>query len=91
MNFQKYDPRVRYFNVIIEAMKDTGIMDYIFRYSDPYVDIPYVRPIVEEKLHLEHCYLPLAFVASGMLIGTAVFTSEKCSSRKIFFLRRIAL
>ncbi len=78
MAFQKQDPAAGYFSEIIHWMKESGIIAYFFRKADPYSDVEFVRPVGEEKLSLEHCLLPFAYVSVGLVLAFVTFLCEWC-------------
>ncbi len=77
MFFQKYNPKASYFNNLIELMKDTGITDYILRRALPYQEMKEHIQFKEEKLIMEHFYLPLIFLLVGQVAGIIAFLFEK--------------
>ncbi len=77
MFFQKYNPKASYFNDLIELMKDTGITNYFLRRALPYQDMKEHIQFKEEKLVMEHFYLPLLFLLVGLVAGITAFLFEK--------------
>ncbi len=83
MFFQKYDPRARYFDNLIELMAECGIKEYLVRRALPYKDIKEQKRHKEEKLILEYYYLVFIPVLAGMLMGAAMFVLELTKTRII--------
>ncbi len=86
MAFQKYDPRAEYFDPVISAITDTGIVDHLFKIRMPYLGMKEPVQVEEKTLVLEHFYAPLMVLASGYLIANLVMLEEFF---KIFFCLRI--
>ncbi len=83
MFFQKYNPKAGYFNDLIELMRDTGITDYFLRRALPYLDMKEHVQFKEEKLVMEHFYLPLIFLLVGLVAGIAAFLIEKPKKKSV--------
>ncbi len=83
MFFQKYNPKASYFNDLIELMRDTGITDYFLRRALPYQDMKEHIQVKEEKLVMEHFYLPLIFLLVGLVTGIAAFVVEKTKNKSV--------
>ncbi len=82
MGFKKYDPKASYFNGLIRLMRDTGITDYFLRRALPYRDMKEHVRLKEEKLVMEHFYLPLMFLFVGLVAGALAFLFEKTKKTK---------
>ncbi len=77
MALPKHDPSVEYFNPVIEIMKDTGIVDHFFRKANPYSGLNHIRPLVEEKMRVDHLTVPVVFVSAASILALLVFVGEK--------------
>ncbi len=80
MVFQKYDPRPRHLNPVIDAIRDCGIMD---RFFSKWISPKGMKDSVadataggEEPLVNEHFYLPYALLIGGMAISVLVWFLE---------------
>ncbi len=78
MFFQKYDPRARYFDDMINQMKDAGITNHLLSRALPYRDMRTSIDFKEEKLILQHLLIPLVVFGCSLLAGSIMFTLEMC-------------
>ncbi len=83
MFFQKYDPRVTYFDKLIFLMKDTGIYDYLLRRQLPYMGMKEYEHYEEEKLVIEHYYIPIGVLLFGLSLGMVIVACEIKQWRKL--------
>ncbi len=89
--FQSHDPRVEYFDVVINWMTDSGIIDGLFRKVLPFAGLKYQEKVEENPLILEHFVLSMIAALAGLVIATVSFAAElgkTCSSKKV---RRLQL
>ncbi len=85
MAFQKHNPAVEYFNPILELAKDVGIIDKFQRRANPYADVRHVRPVIDEKLRVEHFLLLFMVLFCSTMMAFLVFVLENiCHGMKSF-------
>ncbi len=93
--FQKYDPRVDYFDSAIATMTEVGLIDRLFKRRTPYLGMKEYVKVEEEPLIMEHFYVAMMILAAGSLIGALVVLLEKfgmscCHRRAKNLLRKFA-
>ncbi len=76
MFFRRYDRRARYFDHVFSWLIDTGLTDYFLEHSMPYMDVKEQIEVTEEKLVLEHFFLPMVFGATGVFAGAVALVIE---------------
>ncbi len=76
MFFRRYDRRARYFDLVINWLVAAGLTDYFYKRRMPYKDIREQVEVAEEKLVLEHFFLPMVFGATGLLLGAVALAVE---------------
>lgn len=76
MFFRRYDRRAKYFDQVISWLIDTGLTDYFQKRSMPYKEIKEQVEVTEEKLVMEHFFLPMVFGATGVLVGAVALVVE---------------
>ncbi len=86
MFFQKYNPRAKYFDHLIDLLREAGITDYLMRQLLPYGDMKDIEVYWEEKLVLEHFYIPFCIIVVGLLIGCFAFIGELIYCTVYFYL-----
>ncbi len=76
MFFRRYDRRARYFDHVIDWLKDTGLIDYYHKRYLLFENIKEQAAVDEEKLVLEHFLLPMVFGATGLTVGAVILAVE---------------
>ncbi len=82
MFFRRYDSRARYFDYVIDWLKDTGLMDFFHKRYMLFENIKEHVEVEEEKLVLEHFLVPTVFGATGLLLGAVALAVEFYHFRK---------
>ncbi len=84
MVFQKYDPRIQYFNTVIDIARDCGLVDYFFGKEMPPKNLKEPMSKKENALVLEHFQLPLIISAASITVALVIFICEKLCNANIF-------
>ncbi len=82
MLFQSFDPRVQYFDAVIQQITDTGIIDGYFRKALPYANLIYQENVEEHPLILEHFAISMIVCLVGLFLGGLVFATEMGKTSK---------
>ncbi len=76
MIFKKYDPRVQYFNSVIDHLKDCGLFEAFSQKHFPSKGTKDAEQTVEEPLTLEHFVVPYILLACGLALATMTICAE---------------
>ncbi len=71
-----YDPRISFFNPVIDAMTETGIIIHFFDKYFPQKGIKEHENVTEEKLTYEHFLIPYVFLMCMLSICIAIILME---------------
>ncbi len=82
MIFKRYDPRMEYFNSVIDYLKDNGLIEAFRQKHFPSKSIKDTEETVEEPLVLEHFVVPFIFLACGLTFATIKLLAETLCYRK---------
>ncbi len=80
--FRKFDPRIDFFNLVIDAFTEAGIIDRFFDKYFPHKGIKEHENVTEEKLTIEHFLIPNIFLVSMLSISMAAMMMEVCCKTK---------
>ncbi len=80
--FAKYDPRVEYFDVIIDRMTDGGVTDCLFRKALPFAGLKYREDDKERPLILQHFAISLFAAAGGVVLAGVALAVEMSLIKK---------
>ncbi len=82
MILKRYDPRVEYFNSVIDYLKDNGLIEAFRQKHFPLKNMKDTEETVEEPLVLEHFVVPFIFLACGLILATTKVLAETlCNSK----------
>ncbi len=84
MLFQKYDPRIEYFNQVIDTARDNGLIDHYLGKDMPAKNMKEAVIISNDALVLEHLLLPLILSTTGLLVAQLAFGLECLESLQTF-------
>ncbi len=84
MLFQKYDPRIEYFNKVIDTARDNGLIDYYLGKDMPAKNMKEPVTVRNSALVLEHLLLPLILSTTCLIVALLTFAIECFSSLQTF-------
>ncbi len=76
MLFQEHNPYVPYVDEVVIWLKDSGIVDKMFRQVLPYRDMKEHVKFEEEKIIAQHILLPIIFLLVGSFLGLVALAGE---------------
>ncbi len=83
MILKRYDPRVEYFNSVIDYLKDNGLIEAFRQKHFPSKGIKDTEENIEEPLVLEHFVVPLIFLGCGLTLATIKILAETLCYSKV--------
>ncbi len=83
MILKKYDPRVEYFNSVIDYLKDNGLIEAFRQKHFPSKTMKDAEETPEEPLLFEHFVVPFLFLACGLTLATINILTETLSFAKL--------
>ncbi len=77
MIFQKSDPRVLYFDQVIDVARDAGLVEHYFAKWTAPKNMRHTVDVHEEPLVAEHFYLPCFIGGCTMTLALISFLMER--------------